>query len=103
MDDVRVPVLVVGGGPVGLSLGIFLRRHGVDTLVVEKRGSTSFLPRAPGLQARTMELFRAAGFAPRAPRPGSAPTTWSGPTAPPAPSGRSWTSSGPAGARCSTR
>lgn len=64
MYDVRVPVLVVGGGPVGLSLGIFLRRHGVDTLVAEKRGSTSFLPRAPGLQARTMELFRAAGFGP---------------------------------------
>jgi putative polyketide hydroxylase len=62
MHDVRVPVLVVGGGPVGLCMAIFLRRHGVDTLLVEKRGDTSFLPRAPGLQARTMELFRAAGF-----------------------------------------
>jgi len=62
MTDVRVPVLVVGGGPVGLSMAIFLKRHGVQTLVVEKRASTSFLPRAPGLQARTMELFRAAGF-----------------------------------------
>jgi len=62
MHDVRVQVLVVGGGPVGLSMAIFLRRHGVDTLLVEKRSGTSFLPRAPGLQARTMELFRAAGF-----------------------------------------
>jgi tetracenomycin A2 monooxygenase-dioxygenase len=29
---------------------------------VEKRDDTSVLPRAPGLQARTMELFRAAGL-----------------------------------------
>ena len=64
MYDVRVPVLVVGGGPVGLSMAAFLGRHGVQALVVEKRSSTSFLPRAPGLQARTMELFRAAGFGP---------------------------------------
>ncbi|MER7365106.1 FAD-dependent monooxygenase [Nonomuraea wenchangensis] len=61
MSDVRVPVLVVGGGPVGLSTALFLGCHGVPTLLVEKRDSTSQLPRAPGLQARTMELFRAAG------------------------------------------
>ena len=64
MYDTRVPVLVVGGGPVGLSLAAFLGRHGVETLVVEKRAGTSSLPRAPGLQARTLELFRAAGFGP---------------------------------------
>ncbi|ONI77895.1 FAD-dependent oxidoreductase [Actinosynnema sp. ALI-1.44] len=62
MVDVRVPVLVVGCGPVGLSAAVFLGRLGVRCVVVEKRGETSLLPRAPGLQARTMELFRAAGF-----------------------------------------
>jgi putative polyketide hydroxylase len=62
MYDVRIPVLIVGGGPVGLSTALFLGRHGVRTLLVEKRDGTSLLPRAPGLQARTMELFRAAGF-----------------------------------------
>ncbi|MQY11627.1 Aklavinone 12-hydroxylase RdmE [Streptomyces sp. RB5] len=31
-------------------------------MVLEKRDATSMLPRAPGLQARTMELFRAAGI-----------------------------------------
>ncbi|CAM3691326.1 FAD-dependent oxidoreductase [Kibdelosporangium persicum] len=61
MVDVRVPVLVVGAGPVGLSTALFLAHHGVRSLVVEKRDGTSTLPRAPGLQARTMELFRAAG------------------------------------------
>ena len=62
MRDESVPVLIVGAGPVGLSTAVFLGRHGIRTLVVEKRGETSMLPRAPGLQARTMELFRAAGL-----------------------------------------
>jgi len=62
MHDEKVPVLIVGGGPVGLSTAVFLGRHGVRSLLVEKRANTSMLPRAPGLQARTMELFRAAGL-----------------------------------------
>ncbi|MFJ1760838.1 FAD-dependent monooxygenase [Amycolatopsis sp. NPDC088138] len=61
MAEIRVPVLVVGAGPVGVSTALFLGRHGVRSLLVEQRASTSTLPRAPGLQARTMELFRAAG------------------------------------------
>ncbi|MCW7945878.1 FAD-dependent oxidoreductase [Streptomyces hygroscopicus] len=62
MYDVRIPVLVVGGGPVGLATALFCGRHGLRTMVLEKRDDTSTLPRAPGLQARTMELFRAAGL-----------------------------------------
>lgn len=62
MYDENVPVLIVGGGPVGLSTAVFLGRHGIRSLLVEKRADTSLLPRAPGLQARTMELFRAAGL-----------------------------------------
>lgn len=61
-SEESVPVLIVGAGPVGLSTAVFLGRHGVRTLVIEKRSETSRLPRAPGLQARTMELFRAAGL-----------------------------------------
>ncbi|MEU2605781.1 FAD-dependent monooxygenase [Streptomyces albus] len=62
MYDVKIPVLIVGGGPVGLSTALFSGRRGVATMLLEKRDSTSMLPRAPGLQARTMELFRAAGL-----------------------------------------
>jgi tetracenomycin A2 monooxygenase-dioxygenase len=62
MYDVKIPVLIVGGGPVGLSTALFSGRRGVSTMLLEKRDSTSMLPRAPGLQARTMELFRAAGL-----------------------------------------
>ena len=65
MSPIEVPVLVVGGGPVGLSTGLFLGRHGISSMLVEKRDGTSLLPRAPGLQARTMELFRAAGVSDR--------------------------------------
>lgn len=61
MPNVRVPVLIAGGGPVGLSSALFLGHQGIKTLLVEKRDATSTLPRAPGLQARTMELFRSAG------------------------------------------
>ncbi|MFI9388413.1 FAD-dependent monooxygenase [Kutzneria sp. NPDC052558] len=62
MTTEHVPVLIAGGGPVGLSTAVFLARHGVPALLVERRGATSTLPRAPGLQARTMELFRTAGI-----------------------------------------
>ncbi|HEU5270736.1 MAG TPA: FAD-dependent monooxygenase [Jatrophihabitans sp.] len=65
MSPIEIPVLVVGGGPVGLSTGLFLGRHGISSMLVEKRDGTSLLPRAPGLQARTMELFRAAGVSDR--------------------------------------
>ncbi|GHF28206.1 FAD-dependent monooxygenase [Streptomyces morookaense] len=58
----HVPVLVVGGGPVGLSTALFLTRHGIKPLLVERREATSRLPRAPGIQARTLELFRSAGL-----------------------------------------
>ncbi|MFD3538291.1 FAD-dependent oxidoreductase [Streptomyces sp. NPDC058662] len=59
--DVRVPVLVVGGSLVGLSTSLFLSRHGVRHLLVEKHAGTSTHPRGRGINARTMELFRTAG------------------------------------------
>ncbi|HEY3194162.1 MAG TPA: FAD-dependent monooxygenase, partial [Candidatus Dormibacteraeota bacterium] len=39
-----VPVLVVGGGPVGLLMATGLRRFGVDCLLVEKHASTLDFP-----------------------------------------------------------
>lgn len=58
----EVPVLVVGGGPVGLAAALFLARHGVRVLLVERRATTSPLPRATHVTRRTMELFREAGL-----------------------------------------
>jgi 2-polyprenyl-6-methoxyphenol hydroxylase-like FAD-dependent oxidoreductase len=64
MSDERdpVPVLVVGGSLVGLSAAVFLARHGVPAVVVDKHAGTSAHPRAFGYMTRTVELFRAAGI-----------------------------------------
>lgn len=70
--DVRVPVLVVGGSLVGLSTSLFLSRHGVRHLLVEKHPGTSPHPRGRGINARTMELFRTAGAEPAIRRAASA-------------------------------
>jgi putative polyketide hydroxylase len=56
-------VVIVGGGLVGLSTALFLGHHGVPATVVERHGSTSIHPKARGLNARTMELFRGTGLA----------------------------------------
>lgn len=54
----HTPVLIVGGGVVGLSAALFLAAHSTPCIVVERRPGASAHPRALGLDARTMELFR---------------------------------------------
>ncbi|WP_327145575.1 FAD-dependent monooxygenase [Nocardia sp. NBC_01327] len=56
------PVLVVGGGPVGLTLSILLSRYEIEHLVVEARLEPSPHPKARGLAARSMEIFRRCGL-----------------------------------------
>lgn len=59
-------VLIVGGGPVGLSAAIELGRRGVRCLIVEPRTTVSGLrPRAKTTNIRTMEHFRRWGLADR--------------------------------------
>ncbi|GGU78378.1 hypothetical protein GCM10010260_08560 [Streptomyces filipinensis] len=62
--DHHVPVLVVGGSLVGLSLSLFLGRLGVRHMLVERHSGTSVHPRGRGNNVRTMELFRVAGIEP---------------------------------------
>ncbi|MEV6784918.1 FAD-dependent monooxygenase [Streptomyces sp. NPDC051098] len=59
--DHRVPVLIVGGSLVGLATSMFLSRHGIGHLLVEKHSGTSTHPRGRGMNVRTMELFRVCG------------------------------------------
>jgi 2-polyprenyl-6-methoxyphenol hydroxylase-like FAD-dependent oxidoreductase len=63
----RVEILVVGAGPVGLSLACALHRQGVGCLLIDAdEGPTPRNEsRALGIQARTMEVFRAFGLAGR--------------------------------------
>jgi putative polyketide hydroxylase len=56
-----VPVLIVGGGPVGLTASILLSQHGVRSLLVERHPGTSIVPKARGINARTMEMYRQCG------------------------------------------
>ncbi len=53
-----VDVLIAGGGPVGLTASILLSRLGITSLLVERRPGTSLHPKARGINARTMEIFR---------------------------------------------
>jgi 2-polyprenyl-6-methoxyphenol hydroxylase-like FAD-dependent oxidoreductase len=58
----EVPVLIVGGGPVGLCASLVLGRFGIPSLLVERHPGTSIHPRARGLNVRTMELIRSWGL-----------------------------------------
>ncbi|MEU2368043.1 FAD-dependent oxidoreductase [Streptomyces pseudogriseolus] len=52
-----IPVLIVGAGPTGLTLGIDLARRGVPALVAERADELFPGSRGKGLQPRTMEVF----------------------------------------------
>lgn len=53
----NVPVLIVGGGPVGLSMALALARQNVKSIVIEREPQFTNHPKARGLNVRTMELF----------------------------------------------
>lgn len=56
-------VLVVGAGPGGLATALSAVRHGARVLVVDRRPGTSGLPRATGINVRTVEILRTWGLA----------------------------------------
>lgn len=61
--DAEVPVLIVGGGPVGLTARALLERWGVRALLVEKHAELSPFPRARLVNVRSMEIYRQLGLA----------------------------------------
>jgi len=58
---IDVPVLIVGGGPVGLTASILLSQHGIRSFLAERHAGTAILPKARGINARTMEMYRQCG------------------------------------------
>ncbi|MDQ1550675.1 MAG: putative polyketide hydroxylase [Actinomycetota bacterium] len=58
-SEVNSPeVVIIGAGPVGLSAALVLGRAGVRCLLLERREEFSRYPKANGVHARTMEIFR---------------------------------------------
>jgi 2-polyprenyl-6-methoxyphenol hydroxylase-like FAD-dependent oxidoreductase len=56
-------VLIVGAGPVGLTLAIDLGRRGVRCILLEQKDAPQFLPKMERCNARTMEIYRRMGLA----------------------------------------
>ena len=60
--SIAAPVLIAGGGMVGLSAASFLAQHGVRSIVIERLKASSPLPRAAFFHMRTLEMFRSLGI-----------------------------------------
>jgi 2-polyprenyl-6-methoxyphenol hydroxylase-like FAD-dependent oxidoreductase len=58
----QYPVVIAGGGPVGMTLALVLARLGTRCLLVERNPTTTRHPKMDITNARTMEIFRCLGL-----------------------------------------
>src|SRR5918997_5206093 len=56
-------VLIVGAGPVGLTLAVDLGMKGIKCTLIEQKEAPQFLPKMERCNARTMEIYRRMGLA----------------------------------------
>src|SRR5260221_805258 len=63
MTNPRIPVLIVGAGPVGLALAGDLGWRGVQCCLVEKSDGSIYQPKMDMVGIRTMEFCRRWGIA----------------------------------------
>src|SRR5580704_3021732 len=62
-DTDVLDVLIVGAGPTGLVLALWLTRLGVRVRIIDKTVEPGTTSRAVAVQARTLELYRQIGLA----------------------------------------
>ena len=62
VQETQTPVAIVGGGPVGLVLALFLDFHGAKCTIFNTEPTRRWHPKGNGQNARTMELYRRLGF-----------------------------------------
>src|SRR6516162_2359355 len=62
---VDTDVVIVGAGPVGLTLAVDLGMRGVRCTLIEQKEAPQFLPKMERCNARTMEIYRRMGLADR--------------------------------------
>ncbi|MEY4301960.1 MAG: 2,4-dichlorophenol 6-monooxygenase, partial [Pseudomonadota bacterium] len=62
-SQIDKPVLIVGGGPVGMTMALCLAKRGIPSYLVELR-SAETLPdvKCNHISSRSMELFRSLGI-----------------------------------------
>lgn len=60
--EVDVDIAIIGAGPVGLALAALLDRHGLTSLVFERRPTLHRDPQAHVINTRTMEILRELGL-----------------------------------------
>src|SRR5271156_1621794 len=61
----ETPVLIAGGGPVGLTLALDLAQRGIRSTLVERKDQPAFLPKMERCNARSLEIFRRMGIVDR--------------------------------------
>ena len=58
----QIPVLIAGGGPVGMTLALNLARYGIRSMLVERNPATTRHPKMDLTNGRSMELFHRLGI-----------------------------------------
>src|SRR5271155_3261077 len=57
-NAIDIPVLIAGGGPVGMTFALSLARYGVRSILVERNRRTTRHPKMDLTNGRSMELFK---------------------------------------------